>query len=65
MGWQATLSIMAAAVALGLLARWRLGVPTEPGRVRLVPWTALLFLAVLVVMMMGAHLLTLGGVKHD
>jgi hypothetical protein len=65
MAWLPTLIITGIAIALGLVARWRMAMPMEPGRVRLVPWTALLFLAVLVVMMMGAHMLTLAGVRHD
>jgi hypothetical protein len=65
MNWQTTSGIMAAALAMVLLARWRLAKPSEPGRVRLIPWTAVLFAAMLLGLMMFAHLLTLWGVKHD
>ena len=64
MGWLPTLGLMASALALIALARWRMARPAEPGRVRLVPWTALLFLAVLLALMMFAHMLTLWGLQR-
>ncbi len=63
MGWTATVMGLAAALLIGLWARARSGRPGEPGRVRYVPYTAILFLAVLTVMLMLAHLLTLSGVS--
>jgi hypothetical protein len=64
MGLTATLCIMAVAAALVLVARWRAGLPGEIGRVRHVPWTALAFLGVLVIALMGAHALTLLGLQR-
>ncbi len=56
-----TLAILAASVAVGVLLLWLERRPREFGKVRLVPTTPLLFLVLVVVMLMGAHLLTLVG----
>jgi hypothetical protein len=54
-----TLAIMAAAaLALGL-ASWRARRPAEPGRLPLVPMGAIQFLALLVLILMTAHLISL------
>jgi hypothetical protein len=65
MGWIPTLGLMACALLLIALARHRLSAPPRPGRVRLVPWTAVMFLALLFALMIFAHLLTLWGVKQN
>ena len=62
MGWMTTIFGLLGAIALGLWARRRATMPTVPGKVRYVPYTGILFLAVLSALLMLTHLLTLLGV---
>ena len=61
MDWLPTFALLAAAIGMIVLARWRLAAPAEPGHVRLVPWTAVLFIGVLLALLSAAHVLTLFG----
>jgi hypothetical protein len=61
MGWLPTLALLFAATGMVALARQRLAARAEPGRIRLVPWTAVLFLGVLLALLAAAHVLTLCG----
>ncbi|MEM7173174.1 MAG: hypothetical protein AAF530_23625 [Pseudomonadota bacterium] len=54
-----TLSVLAAALVLGLLANIISRRPTEPGKPRVIPYLAIQYLAILVVVLMLAHLITL------
>lgn len=59
--WLGTLIVLAVALGALLLARAKLAEPLIFGRVRMVPWTAILFAAVLLALIMSAHVLTLLG----
>jgi multisubunit Na+/H+ antiporter MnhB subunit len=61
MDWLPTLALLTLAIGLMVLARQRLAARAEPGRIRLVPWTAVLFLGVLLALLAAAHVLTLCG----
>lgn len=59
-----TLAIMAAMVASVAGLVWLEKRPREFGQVRMVPTTPLIFAAILVLILMAAHLLTLVGVHR-
>jgi hypothetical protein len=54
-----TLIILACGLALAGFANFMSRRPTEPGRPRLVPYTGLQFVGLLLVILMLAHLVTL------
>ena len=54
-----TIAILAAGFAIFSGANYMSRRPTEPGEPKLVPWTALQFLGLLVIILMLAHLVTL------
>ncbi|MCF8470204.1 MAG: hypothetical protein K9G30_05420 [Parvibaculum sp.] len=56
-----TLTILAASVALAGVLVWLERRPPEPGRIRYLPTTPLLFAAILIAILMIVHLVTLGG----
>mgnify|MGYP003634701253 CR=1 FL=1 len=56
-----TLGIMAALLLAVIYLLWKEKQPSEPGKVRLMPTTPLMFLAILGIVLMAAHLLTLSG----
>jgi hypothetical protein len=58
-----TLAVMASAIAAIGLFLWLERRPHEFGKLRF-PTTPFLFLAIMVVVVMAAHLLTLTGVAH-
>ena len=59
MNLPATLSVMAVAALAFALSTWRARKPAEPGRPRLIPMGAVQFVALLVVILMAAHLISL------
>ncbi len=63
MGWATTISVLLVASAVFGWANWRARKPVEFGRVRMVPYTAIMFAALLVVLLMVAHIMTLLGVE--
>lgn len=56
-----TLGIMAALLLAVIYLLWKEKQPRELGVVRLIPTTPLIFLAILGIVVMAAHLLTLFG----
>ncbi len=65
MGWTATLSILCVGLLVFLWANWQARKPIELGRVRMVPYTPIMFIALLVVLLMVAHVMTLLGLKPE
>ena len=63
MGWTVTLSGLVLGLLAFLWANWRARKPAELGRVRMVPYTAIMFLSLVVVLLMVAHIMTLLGLK--
>ncbi|MEQ8268956.1 MAG: hypothetical protein RH982_17305 [Parvibaculum sp.] len=61
MSLTATLAILAASVASAGVLVWLEKRPREPGHVRLLPTTPLIFLSIMVTIMMIVHLVTLMG----
>jgi hypothetical protein len=59
MSLQLTLAVLFAALAVAALANWRERRPRDVGRPPLVPYTAIQMIAVLVVILMLAHLVSL------
>ena len=59
MGFGVTLALLAVAVAVFALATYLSRRPLPLGEVRLIPYTALQFIALLVAVLMLAHLITL------
>lgn len=58
MGLGATLTILGVALAIAGLANWRERRP-RPGHPSLVPYTAIQIVAIVVVVLMGAHVVSL------
>lgn len=54
-----TISILVAALAVGAVANYRSRQPIELGETRWVPYLGVQFVAILVVVLMAAHLVTL------
>lgn len=54
-----TLILLAAGLLVIGVSAWQVRRPYEPGRLPWVPWTAILFLGLLVSIVMAAHLITL------
>lgn len=54
-----TISILVAALAVGAFANYKSRQPIELGETRWVPYLGLQFVAILVVVLMAAHLVTL------
>jgi hypothetical protein len=59
MSLELTLAVLFAALAVAALANWRERRPRDLGRAPLVPYTAIQMVAVLVVILMLAHLVSL------
>jgi hypothetical protein len=59
MSLELSLAVLFAALAIGALANWRERRPRELGRPPLVPYTAIQVVAVLVIILMLAHLVSL------
>ena len=57
--WTATLVILALALSIGGLANWQLRRPYDLRWIKLAPWTGIQFLAVLIALLMFAHIMTL------
>jgi len=57
-----TLTLLAASLAAAGFLTWLERRPPEPGKVRLLPTTPLIFLAILVAIVMLVHLVNLMGV---
>lgn len=57
-----TLVLLAAALGLGVVARWQSGRPVEFGRARMVPWTLILFICAIAVFFAVANLLYMIGI---
>jgi ABC-type amino acid transport system permease subunit len=58
-----TLALLAACAAVFGLASWRAARPTEFGKVRMVPWTAISLVAALAAIIMLVHAVNLLGVQ--
>lgn len=58
-----TLAVLAASVALFGYATWRASQPADPLRVRMINYTHVQLLAVLVILLMGAHVLSFFGIQ--
>lgn len=58
-----TISVLVLAGGVFAWANWRARQPVELGRVRMMPYTAIMFAALLVVLLMVAHIMTLLGVE--
>lgn len=56
MGFATTLTVMTAALAIGLLSLWQVRRKRKPGPPPWVPWHGLLFVALLALIACGAHL---------
>jgi hypothetical protein len=56
-----TLMLMALCAALFAFAAWRAGRPTEPPKVRMIPWTPLTILIGAMFLFLLAHVFTLFG----
>ena len=54
-----TLSICAAALAVGIFANWQLRRPFHQRVLQMVPWMGVQFLMLVVVIVMAAHLVSL------
>jgi hypothetical protein len=65
MDWMLTLGMLAAGIALTVFYSVRGGRTKNPLHVPLIPPTALLFLGVLLILLAGAHALTLLGIEHN
>ena len=65
MGWTPTLVGLAIATVIFAWANWRARRPVELGKVRMVPYTAVMFAALVVILLMVAHAMTLLGLKPD
>ena len=65
MGWTPTLIGLAIGMALFAWANWKARKPVELGRVRMIPYTAVMFTALVVILLMVAHAMTLLGLKPD
>ena len=65
MGWTPTLIGLAFGVALFAWANWQARQPVEFGRVRMIPYNGLMFAALVIVLLMVAHAMTLLGLKPD
>ena len=63
MGWFATISGLAFGILVFAWANWRARQPVKIGTVRMVPYTAIMFAALVVVLLMVAHVMTLLGLK--
>ena len=59
MGLTPTLAILLAALAIAALANWRERRPRDLGRPPLVPYTSIQMIAVLVIILMLAHVVSL------
>jgi hypothetical protein len=59
MGMAATLALLAGAAVLALACNLLDRRPTEPGKPRLIPYLAIQYVALLVVVLMLGHLITL------
>jgi hypothetical protein len=59
MGLEPTLAILLAALAVAALANWRERRPRDLGSPPLVPYTAIQLIAVVVAILMAAHLVSL------
>ena len=59
MGLELTLAVLFAALAIAALANWRERRPRDVGRPPLVPYTAIQAIAVLVAILMLAHVVSL------
>lgn len=57
-----TLALLAVGLVVGAFARWRSARPTVPGRVRMVPWTLILVVCTVLVMLALGNLMVLSGV---
>lgn len=62
MSFAATLTLLAASLAAAGFFIWFERRPAEPGKVRLLPTTPLIFLSILVAVVMLVHLVNLMGV---
>jgi len=58
-----TLAILLAMIALFAFASWRAYRPIDPLRPRMINYAYVQFIAILMALLMGAHLLTLMGVE--
>ncbi len=63
MGWTMTITGLVIAIAVFGWANWRARQPVQFGRVRMIPYTALMFAALVVILLMVAHVFTLLGVE--
>lgn len=58
-----TLVLLGAALALGAVARWRSARPAEPGKVGLIPWTLILIVCGVLVVLAVGNLMAIWGVS--
>ena len=59
MDWNTTLAILIVAAVLAGSANWKARQEYEPGGLPLIPWNGVMFVALIVVFVMAAHLITL------
>ncbi len=58
-----TLVLLAVSLAIGALARWRSARPVEPGRVGMVPWTLILVVCGVLVVLAAGNLMAMWGIS--
>jgi len=61
MGWTPTLVVLAVSLLIFFGARYRAAKPVELGKARLLPYTAIMFIAAIVFVLMVTHIFTLLG----
>jgi hypothetical protein len=57
--WNTTLAILLVGAAFGGFANWKARQDYPPGALPLIPWNGVMFVALIVVFVMAAHLITL------
>jgi hypothetical protein len=63
LGLPLTLTILMMAIGLFAYASWRAWRPVDPLKPRMINYAYVQFIAIFVVLLMGAHILTLMGVE--
>ena len=63
LGLPLTLAVLAAMIALFAFASWRAWRPVDPLKPRMINYAYVQFIAIFVALLMGAHILTLMGVR--
>lgn len=61
MGWTPTLVVLVVSLMIFFGARYQAAKPVELGKARLLPYTAIMFLAAIIFILMVTHIFTLLG----